>query len=87
MSKDSKIAIIGLGSLYADAANTKEFWENIKAAKNCIREIDKNKWNPEDYYSSDFFAEHKSYSTVGGFIQQSHFPALNSEYHQRSLNK
>ncbi|HVI49059.1 MAG TPA: SDR family NAD(P)-dependent oxidoreductase, partial [Chitinophaga sp.] len=62
------IAIIGLGGRYPGARNIHEFWENLKAGKDCITEIPKDRWSIDNFYIKEKGKDGKSYSKWGGFI-------------------
>ena len=72
--KDSRIhkddiAIIGLSGQYPEAKDIDVFWENLKAGKDCIREIPKDRWNIDAYYDPDKNKLGSIYSRWGGFIE------------------
>ncbi|MCY3414055.1 MAG: SDR family NAD(P)-dependent oxidoreductase [Candidatus Heimdallarchaeota archaeon] len=67
------IAIVGVGSLFPDAKNTEEFWNNIINKHDSIREVPKDRWDPELYYSEDRDEPDKSYTTLGAFIDHIDF--------------
>ncbi|MGS2738242.1 amino acid adenylation domain-containing protein [Sinomicrobium sp. M5D2P17] len=62
------IAIIGLSGRYPDANNLDEFWENLKAGKDCITQIPSDRWNAEEIYHEEKGRPGKSYSKWGGFM-------------------
>lgn len=65
------IAIIGISGRYPLAANVEEFWENLKAGRDCITEIPKDRWPLEGFYYPDkeeAVAQGKSYCKWGGFL-------------------
>jgi len=67
------IAIIGISGLYAQAANLDEFWENLKAGRNCITEIPSKRWFLEGFYEPEeqkAVDESKSYCKWGSFVDQ-----------------
>ncbi|MCB0208358.1 MAG: SDR family NAD(P)-dependent oxidoreductase [Anaerolineae bacterium] len=64
----SDIAIIGLSGRYPLAATLAEFWENLQASRNCIREIPLERWDYRRYYDPDQDHIGTSYSKWGGFI-------------------
>ncbi|PEW08370.1 SDR family NAD(P)-dependent oxidoreductase, partial [Bacillus cereus] len=67
-SKNVDIAIIGLSGRYPHSKNINEFWENLKAGKDCVDEIPKDRWDYTSYYDEDKFKFGKINSKWGGFI-------------------
>ncbi|HWU89394.1 MAG TPA: beta-ketoacyl synthase N-terminal-like domain-containing protein, partial [Kofleriaceae bacterium] len=63
------IAIIGMSGRYPDARNVGEYWENLKAGRNCIREIPAERWEHSRYFDPQKGKPGKSYSKWGGFIE------------------
>ena len=45
-----KIAIVGTSSLFPGALDSKDFWLNILAEKDFIRDVPETHWLKEDYY-------------------------------------
>jgi len=67
------IAIIGISGRYPLAANVEEFWENLKAGRDCITEIPEDRWPLEGFYDPDkeeAVAQGKSYCKWGGFLDR-----------------
>ncbi|MBE7172403.1 MAG: SDR family NAD(P)-dependent oxidoreductase [Williamsia sp.] len=64
------VAIIGVHGIYPEAANLKEFWHNLQAGKDCIREIPQDRWPIDGFYSPDINSMTTSYSKWGGFIEK-----------------
>ncbi|MCH8906407.1 MAG: acyltransferase domain-containing protein, partial [Candidatus Heimdallarchaeota archaeon] len=63
------IAIVGLGGIFPDAKNIDEFWENIKSGHSAIRQVSKDRWDPDMYYDKDRSAPDKTYTTLGAFVE------------------
>lgn len=63
-----QLAIVGLSGKYPESKDIEKFWNNLKNAKNCITEIPKERWDFQDYYSSDQSRRDKTQSKWGGFI-------------------
>lgn len=66
---DTDIAIIGMAGRYPQANNIHEYWNNLKAGKDCITEIPKSRWDWrrfEDMTSPSG----KKLTKWGGFIDQ-----------------
>lgn len=62
------IAVIGMASIFPQAANLSAYWDNIIKRIDCITDIPLNRWDIRDYYDSDPKAPDKSYCKRGGFI-------------------
>ena len=65
------IAIIGLSGRYPQASNVEQYWENLKAGKNCIVEIPPERWSLEGFYCEDpeqAISTGRSYCKWGGFV-------------------
>src|SRR6516164_5160983 len=62
------IAIIGISGRYPMARNLKVFWENLKAGRDCIREIPEDRWNWQNYYQFAPDKEGPALCKWGGFI-------------------
>lgn len=54
------IAIIGMSGRYPKARTLEEFWENLRAGRDCIEEIPPERWDHSQYPDS--------YAKWGGFI-------------------
>lgn len=67
-NKFTEIAIIGLGGKYPQAEDLNEYWENLKAGRNCITEIPEERWDYKAYYDGDKQREGKVNSKWGGFL-------------------
>ncbi|MFL2947117.1 MAG: beta-ketoacyl synthase N-terminal-like domain-containing protein, partial [Candidatus Poseidoniales archaeon] len=70
------IAVIGVATLLPDAPNVDVFWENILSARVSLKEVPEHRW-----ISSDFWVEggpknvdeNKTYSKIGGWIEDYEF--------------
>ncbi|MBW4528439.1 MAG: SDR family NAD(P)-dependent oxidoreductase [Phormidium tanganyikae FI6-MK23] len=62
------IAIIGMASLFPQAKNLQEYWNNIVQKTDCITDVPASRWNIDDYYDPDPTAPDKTYCKRGGFI-------------------
>ncbi len=71
----AKIAIIGMGGIFPDASNAKTFWQNIVKGHVAIREVPKERWDPELFWSADRSAPDKTYSRIGGWLRDFTFDA------------
>ncbi|MGG1948354.1 amino acid adenylation domain-containing protein [Trinickia sp. NRRL B-1857] len=63
------IAIIGMSGRYPEARNLDVYWSNLRAGKDCIREIPAERWDHGLYFDADKEKLGKSYSKWGGFIE------------------
>ena len=66
------IAVIGMAALMPDAISIEEFWQNIIDAHVSIKEVSKDRWDPEIYWengSPGNISEGKTYSKIGGFVE------------------
>ena len=73
---NEKIAIVGIGIIAPKAFNKDEFWNNIITKKNCIIEVPKDRWDWRLYYDPDPKAKDKTYSKIGGFIENFNFDSI-----------
>ena len=70
------VAIIGLASIFPQAKNLPEYWDNILKKINCITEVPSSRWNIEDYYDPNPAAPDKTYCKRGGFIPDIDFDPI-----------
>ena len=66
------IAVIGMAALMPDATSIEQFWQNIIDAHVSIKEVTKDRWDPDIYWdegSPGNIAEGKTYSKIGGFVE------------------
>ncbi|WP_438432128.1 SDR family NAD(P)-dependent oxidoreductase [Gorillibacterium sp. sgz500922] len=62
------LAIVGISGRYPEAKNLDEFWENLKAGRDCIVEIPSERWDYRRFYDPDKTKRGISYSKWGGFL-------------------
>jgi polyketide synthase PksM len=67
--RPANMAIIGVSGRYPMADDLEEFWENLKAGRDCITEIPPERWDWQRFYHPDKDREGTSYSKWGGFIR------------------
>ena len=65
---DVEIAIIGISARFPMARNLEEFWINLKAGRDCITEVPKDRWDIDEYYDPDKNKLGTTYNRWGGFI-------------------
>ena len=70
------IAIVGMASLFPEARNLREYWQNIVNKVDCIKDIPPSRWNIKDYYDPNPKAPEKTYSRKGGFIPDVNFNSI-----------
>jgi acyl transferase domain-containing protein/acyl carrier protein len=76
-STNKDIAIIGMSGRFPDADNVMEFWENLKAGKDSVREVPERKWSVKEHFSKDKDAAGKSYGKwMAGLTDEDKFDAL-----------
>jgi acyl transferase domain-containing protein/glutamate/tyrosine decarboxylase-like PLP-dependent enzyme/acyl carrier protein len=66
------IAIIGISGRYPGAENLEQYWDNLRAGKECIAELSEDRWPLQGFYHPDpdeAAAQGKSYSKWGGMLQ------------------
>ena len=62
------IAIIGMSSIFPQAKNLTQYWDNILGEINCITEVPSSRWDVDAYFDPNPDAPDKSYCKYGGFI-------------------
>ncbi len=67
------IAIIGMSSIFPQAHNIKEYWDNILNKVDTIVDIPASRWSIEDYYDPNPATPDKTYCKRGGFIPDMQF--------------
>src|SRR5205809_4694569 len=67
-SGQHKIAIVGTGSLFPGAIDSKDFWLNILAEKDFIKDVPETHWLKEDYYDPTDKGIDKVYCKRGAFL-------------------
>ncbi|MFN7660609.1 MAG: beta-ketoacyl synthase N-terminal-like domain-containing protein, partial [Dolichospermum sp.] len=64
----TNIAIIGMASIFPQAKNLQEYWQNIIQKVDCITDVPPSRWHIDDYYDPDPKAQDKTYCKRGGFL-------------------
>ncbi|MBP0454655.1 SDR family NAD(P)-dependent oxidoreductase [Kitasatospora sp. RG8] len=62
------VAIIGLAGRYPQAADVREFWQNLAAGRDCVTEVPASRWDVGGFFDPDPNAPGKTYSKWGGFL-------------------
>ena len=66
--QEDDIAIIGISGRFPGASNVDEFWDNLITNTDSITPIPKERWDIEKHYDSHPRTPYKTYSKVGGFL-------------------
>ena len=64
----STIAVIGMAGQFPDASNVTEYWQNIAAGRDSIKQITPERWSIAEHFSIDKQAQDKSYSKWMGIL-------------------
>ncbi|MBB5101168.1 SDR family NAD(P)-dependent oxidoreductase [Streptomyces spectabilis] len=64
------IAVIGLSGRYPEARDVREFWDNLRAGRDCVVEVPEDRWDWREYYEQDRTVPGRHYSKWGGFIDE-----------------
>ncbi|MFD8519916.1 SDR family NAD(P)-dependent oxidoreductase [Streptomyces capillispiralis] len=64
------IAVIGLSGRYPGARDVHEFWDNLRAGRDCVVEVPEDRWDWREYYEQDRTVPGRHYSKWGGFIAE-----------------
>lgn len=64
--RDEDIAIIGMAGMFPGAENLEQFWENLSRGVNSVSEVERDRWDPDTYYSERKLPG-KTYSKWAGF--------------------
>lgn len=62
------VAIIGMGSLFADSTTNESFWQHIVRGDDLITEVPPDRWSLSDYYDPDPKKDGKTYANRGSFV-------------------
>ncbi|ASO20943.1 enediyne polyketide synthase [Actinoalloteichus hoggarensis] len=68
-----RIAIVGIGLRYPDAATPDELWENVLAGRRAFRRLPNERMNRADYWSPDPEAPDRFYSTMAAVLRDFEF--------------
>ena len=71
-----RIAIVGIGLRYPDAASPQELWENVLAGRRAFRRLPDERMNHADYYSPDPNAPDRFYTTRAAVLRDFEFDRL-----------
>ncbi|PKG84305.1 peptide-binding protein [Colwellia sp. 75C3] len=74
--QECPIAIVGMASIFADAKNLEDYWDNIFESVNGIKDVPKSQWDTDEYYDSDPTVKDKTYCKRGGFLPEIDFDPM-----------
>jgi acyl transferase domain-containing protein/NAD(P)H-dependent flavin oxidoreductase YrpB (nitropropane dioxygenase family) len=61
------VAIVGLACIFPDAPDAEAYWANVVRGRNSVREVPRDRWDPDRYYDAKGTGE-KTPSKWGGFV-------------------
>jgi acyl transferase domain-containing protein/acyl carrier protein/SAM-dependent methyltransferase len=64
----ASVAIVGFSGQFPGAANVTEFWANLRAGHDAIREVPPDRWSLPEFYGADAKSAVKSDCKWGGFL-------------------
>ena len=67
-TKNTPVAIIGIGCLFPGSPGLKEFWHMLFHGKDAITDVPETHWSPEDYFDIDPAKPDYVYCKRGGFL-------------------
>ncbi|WDP92984.1 MAG: SDR family NAD(P)-dependent oxidoreductase [Desulfobacter sp.] len=71
------VAVIGMGCIFPESRNLKEYWRLLFNGKDAIKPIpEETHWRLKDYYDEDPACPDHTYCTQGGFIPEIAFDPL-----------
>ena len=68
-SRPIDVAIVGMACMYPDAPDITRFWTNVVLGHDAIREVDRQRWDPDLYFAAGGTGE-KTPSKWGGFLPE-----------------
>ncbi len=87
---EEPIAIVGMGGMFPDANNLTEYWNNILNHHYAVRQIPKERWDPDLYYHAEKGRQYKTYSKIGAYIDsfkkdplKFHIPPVSAPFIER----
>ncbi|CAM9593565.1 unnamed protein product, partial [Chrysoparadoxa australica] len=70
LHESSASAIVSMACRFCGGCNSpSQFWENLAAGVNGVKEIPHDRWDVDAYYDGDPGAPGKTYARAGGFIE------------------
>ncbi|NEA94149.1 SDR family oxidoreductase, partial [Actinospica acidiphila] len=62
------IAVIGMAGRYPRAADLAEFWDNLRAGRDCVTEVPPERWPHDRYFDPRPNTPGRTYGKWGGFL-------------------
>lgn len=62
------VAVIGMSGRFPDARSIGEFWNNLAAGRDSVREVPRERWNVNEHFSVDPLAPGKTYCRWGAVL-------------------
>lgn len=75
-SLSAEVAIVGMGCLLPNALDVRALWSNVLGKRDAIREVPRERFDPDLYYDPDRRARDRIYSKWGGFLEEVPFDPL-----------
>lgn len=74
---EEPIAVVGMGLILPGSDSPESFWDRILSGRSGIREVPDGRWGKNEYYyDPDPKAPDKTYTKIGGFIDDFQFDPL-----------
>ncbi len=70
------IAIVGVSALFPGSLDNRGFWRDILSGRDLIGKVPPSHWLIDDYYDPDIFADDKTYSDRGAFLDAVDFAPM-----------
>lgn len=70
------IAIVGMGCLFPNARNVKEFWHTLRTGRDGITDVPDTHWKASDYLDADPKRPDMTYCARGGFLPATPFDPI-----------
>ncbi|GAU67584.1 putative modular polyketide synthase [Streptomyces sp. NBRC 110611] len=64
------IAIVGISGRYPMAEDLGEFWDNLRAGRDCITEVPADRWDHDAVYAPERGTPGRTYGRWGGFLSE-----------------
>ncbi|HWH01505.1 MAG TPA: SDR family NAD(P)-dependent oxidoreductase, partial [Pilimelia sp.] len=68
-SADEDIAIIGVAGRYPQADDLWQFWENLRAGRDCVEEVPADRWPHDRWYDPTPGTPGRTATRTGGFLR------------------